>query len=162
MRPKAEWAIDSEPIRARGIIVNYYVIFPCDLDYRASYQNRCFLECLPVFSLLMFYYLDYLATVTYRYLSSSFHLFLQILSSFNLSLCFPPELITWWSHPRTQDVTQEIRVSCAMPKFEILVCPAARLVKLLEQETLNLRVVGSNHTLGVVCFFFLVVRCFSL
>ena len=25
MRPKAEWAIDSEPIRARGIIVNYYV-----------------------------------------------------------------------------------------------------------------------------------------
>ena len=22
MRPKAEWAIDSEPIRARGIIVN--------------------------------------------------------------------------------------------------------------------------------------------
>ena len=24
MRPKAEWAIDSEPIRARGIIVNYF------------------------------------------------------------------------------------------------------------------------------------------
>ena len=23
MRPRAEWAIDSEPIRARGIIVNY-------------------------------------------------------------------------------------------------------------------------------------------
>ena len=23
MRPKAEWAIDSEPIRARGIIVKY-------------------------------------------------------------------------------------------------------------------------------------------
>ena len=40
-----------------------------------------------------------------------------------------------------------------MIKFEIVVCPAARLVKSLEQETLNLRVVGSNHTLGV--FFFL-------
>ena len=39
-----------------------------------------------------------------------------------------------------------------MIKFEIVVCPAARLVKSLEQETLNLRVVGSNHTLGV--FFF--------
>ena len=25
MRPKAEWAIDSEPIRARGIIVKYKV-----------------------------------------------------------------------------------------------------------------------------------------
>ena len=25
MRPKAEWAIDSEPIRARGIIVKYSV-----------------------------------------------------------------------------------------------------------------------------------------
>ena len=25
MRPKAEWAIDSEPIRARGIIVKYIV-----------------------------------------------------------------------------------------------------------------------------------------
>ena len=24
MRPKAEWAIDSEPIRARGIIVKYH------------------------------------------------------------------------------------------------------------------------------------------
>ena len=23
MRPKAEWAIDSEPIRARGLIVKY-------------------------------------------------------------------------------------------------------------------------------------------
>ena len=40
-----------------------------------------------------------------------------------------------------------------MIKFEIVVCPAARLVKSLEQETLNLRVVGSNHTLGVVFFF---------
>ena len=36
-----------------------------------------------------------------------------------------------------------------MIKFEIVVCPAARLVKSLEQETLKLRVVGSNHTLGV-------------
>ena len=26
MRPKAEWAIDSEPIRARGIIVKYIKI----------------------------------------------------------------------------------------------------------------------------------------
>ena len=25
MRPKAEWAIDSEPIRARGIIVKYSI-----------------------------------------------------------------------------------------------------------------------------------------
>ena len=40
-----------------------------------------------------------------------------------------------------------------MIKFEIVVCPAARLVKSLEQETLNLRVVGSNHTLGVFFFF---------
>ena len=38
-----------------------------------------------------------------------------------------------------------------MIKFEIVVCPAARLVKSLEQE--NLRVVGSNHTLGVFFFF---------
>ena len=27
MRPKAEWAIDSEPIRARGIIVKYPIYF---------------------------------------------------------------------------------------------------------------------------------------
>ena len=40
-----------------------------------------------------------------------------------------------------------------MIKFEIVVCPAARLVKSLEQETLNLTVVGSNHTLGVFFFF---------
>ena len=26
MRPKAEWAIDSEPMRARGIIVNSYKV----------------------------------------------------------------------------------------------------------------------------------------
>ena len=82
---------------------------------RASYQNRYLLECLSVFSLLMFYYLDYLATVTYRYLSPSFHLFLQILSSFNLSLCFP-------QNSSLDDHTLElkmshrpIRVSCAMP-----------------------------------------------
>ena len=49
-----------------------------------------------------------------------------------------------------------------MIKFEIVVCAAARLVKSLEQDTLNLGVVGSNHTLGVVFFggplFFFVTR----
>ena len=29
MRPKAEWAIDSEPIRARGIIVKYMSVKVC-------------------------------------------------------------------------------------------------------------------------------------
>ena len=28
MRPKAEWAIDSDPIRAGGIIVNYEIWAP--------------------------------------------------------------------------------------------------------------------------------------
>ena len=36
IRPSASWAIDSEPIRARGIIVNY----PLKLLLAASY-NYC-------------------------------------------------------------------------------------------------------------------------
>ena len=31
MRPKAEWAIDSDPIRARGVIVNYEIWAPYHL-----------------------------------------------------------------------------------------------------------------------------------
>ena len=47
MRPKAEWAIDSQPIRARGIIVKY----PPRLggEYKAE-QSRCReLSVLPKF-----------------------------------------------------------------------------------------------------------------
>ena len=33
MRPKAEWAIDSEPIRARGIIVKYKVYHAAVPEY---------------------------------------------------------------------------------------------------------------------------------
>ena len=33
MRPKAEWAIDSEPIRARGIIFKSRPWDPCEKDF---------------------------------------------------------------------------------------------------------------------------------
>ena len=36
MRPKAEWAIDSEPIRARGIIVKYL------LNFTGQVKSSCF------------------------------------------------------------------------------------------------------------------------
>ena len=34
MRPKAEWAIDSEPIRTRRIIAKYLQIIPCAVRMR--------------------------------------------------------------------------------------------------------------------------------
>ena len=36
MRPSASWAIDSEPIRARGIIVNYYTVRSYDVKVLKS------------------------------------------------------------------------------------------------------------------------------
>ena len=47
MRPKAEWAIDSEPIRARGIIVKYFLLCLYTKGQFACVGNKirfCFLE----------------------------------------------------------------------------------------------------------------------
>ena len=55
LRPKASWAIDSEPIQARGIIVNYLMMVACSSQnpqhtlYFSRYGNIFTSNCLFVF-----------------------------------------------------------------------------------------------------------------